>query len=307
MTASQLDITLRVLYDGHKGHNLSGHMAQGGPGAKRFVTRYTDFQSGWLIAKEFALRGRNFPLILTGSDRWIFRAYLHCMGRYDDVVAEAHALANEPRLQHIADTLRAALVAPGATVSQIEKHTGMHPDVIIAFEKLFFGIFDRIGDRTYVKDMTYPIGRMVEMMDNYAESESFGKMLLRIGFSKGLEVAMYVAGITSGGILKDGDTSDRLAEQLESMILANGLLAAHSGLSHQSRHAIAIQHAKTLLAAAKQGGHDTGNQSPISTLDKKDPLLGQMHVFLDMDRRQRAAKKAARMQLLEVGGSAEYE
>jgi hypothetical protein len=244
-----------------------------------------------------------FPLVLTGSDRWIFRAYMYCLGQHDEVVSEAYALANEPRLQHIADMLRAALVSPDATLADVERHTGMDPDVIMAFEKLFFGIYDRITDRAYVKEMVYPKGRMEEMLDNYAETESFGKMLMRIGFNKGIDVAMYLAGVTSGGILKAGDTATRLAAQLESEFLANGLIAAHSGLGHQSRHSMALQHSKTLLAAAKQGGQDANNQSPIATLDKRDPLLGQMHTFLDVDRYQRATRRAARLQAMEVSGT----
>ncbi len=278
-------------------------MRRGDPATDRFLIRYASFDSGWYLARAFARKRRPFPLILTGSDRWIFRAYMQQLGGDDDVVEEAHALAREPRLQNIADMLRAALVVPNVTLEEVVRATGMDPDVILAFEKLFFGIFDRIQDRAYIKEMVYPQGRLVEMFDNYAESESFGKLLLRVGFTKGLDVAMYVAGMTGGSVLKEGDTATRLAEQLESMILASGLLAAHSGFGHQARHSMAIQHAKTIIAAAKQGGQDSNNQSPISTLDQQDPLLKQMHVFIDTDRRQRANTKAARLQLLEVAGA----
>lgn len=307
MTASELDIALRVLFDEHVGDGLSGHMRRGDPSTSRFLIRYTDMQSGWLLARDFARKRKDFPLILTGGDRWIFRAYMYNLGQRDEVISEARALATQPRLQHIADTLRAALISPNVTLEDVQRYTGMDPDVILAFEKLFFGIFDRLRDRVYVKDMIYPKGRMEEMMDNYAENESFGKMLMRIGFTKGIDVAMYVAGLTGGSVLRDGDTATRLAEQLESMILASGLLAAHAGLIHQAKNSMALQHAKTLIAASKQGGQDTPNQSPIATNDKNDPLLSQLHVFLDVEKRQRNTTKAARLQLIEVAGYTDGE
>ncbi len=267
-----------------------------------FVPKYIDLETGWFIAREFATLRAPIPVVLEDGDRWIFRAYAHMLGQYDPAVAEANAIATEPALRGIANLLRALLICKDAQAVDIAKRTGVRVDVLLAFEKLFYNVLDRHADSAYIATMVYPETRMREIYEDYVESETWGALLVRVGFNRGTEAVALLAGLVSSSVLRSGEGA-ALADQLEATIMANALMVVHAGFVHQEKHSVAINHARSILIGAKQGGQDTAAGSPISS-STGDELTGQMTTFFDAEKRLRSAKRAARL-TVEVEASAD--
>lgn len=294
MRCHNIHTALKVL------HTLPGVRARGGMAAVErahdiFVAKYRDLELGWFLAREFAQRRRPFPVTCIGSDRWVYRAYAHQLGQHDPIITEARAIQVEPSLRNDCDVLRAALITKDLDVPLLSQKTGVPIDVILAFEKLFFNVIDRHEDAMYLRSAIYPGSRFCEMYEDYAEHEAWGALLMRVGFNRGLESVLLMAGLTQGHILKTGDTGAALADQLECTIMANALLLVHAGLGHGKNNAVSLNHAKSILTAAKQGGADTAAGSPVTTTDNNDPLLTQMLGFLDKNKRERATARQQRL------------
>jgi len=174
--------------------------------------------------------------------------------------------------------------------------TGVPLDVVLAFESLFFNVFDREREAIYVRNLAYdntlPI---VEMFEDYSKTEMVETLLLRAGYSRGFDAARVLAGIAGRSVLSTSRTAPQLAEQLEITMLSNAIISAQAGFGHQAADSVAISHAKSLLTAAKQGGVDTGTGSPVTTADTSDSLVGQMLAFTGKDKRARAAVTAAKL------------
>ena len=95
MDAKTIDLLTSLLPSSNGGSN-SG--IPGRRSASRFVEKYTNLAFGWYCASAFAKARVKFPVIMTGSDRWVFKAYLHLADPdnfYNPHIDEAEAIATD--------------------------------------------------------------------------------------------------------------------------------------------------------------------------------------------------------------------
>jgi hypothetical protein len=232
-----------------------------------FIEAYTNLAFGWYAAQTLAANHIPFPAVFEGEDDVLFRAYLYnCSTRYyNQDIAEALALTS-PKMKLIRETLEALLVSPGITVEAIADSMRLRPDLIFAYEKLFFNILDRKADHAFIAQIIYPDGRFVEAYENYTNQEDLGQLLKRAGYNNGVYDTLYLAGFSGGLLHSEADKGT--ANKLEGLIMANGYILARNGWMNQQTNGTGLFNARTLLAAAKQGGADPTPQSPMSSMGR---------------------------------------
>ena len=221
-----------------------------------FLDAYKNLRFGWSCAWKMARYGLEFPGNLEEEDEWVWRAFLYNKSRkfWNPAIGHAYALTGHKRA-HERQIIDALILAPESTAKSVAKCVNLPVEVIEAYEKLFFNIFDRKQDELYISSIVYPKGRMVEMYDEYPRVEPMGAMLMRSGFNNGPADVCYLDGFSSG--LIHSLSSADIPAKLESIIMANGYVLARNGFLNQRRDAAGLRAAQTLMAAAKQGGEDT--------------------------------------------------
>lgn len=292
MTAKQIDNSLLALgrYPGRRMHGF----CDGDPDLASFVVHYKDLGVAWYLASEFARRQKSLPIVCTGANQWLFRAWSYCNGERDRSVAHARALGTEPALREEAAVIQSMLIAKDSEIHKIAMTLGIPADVIQAYEQLFFNVFDRQEEYLYIRNIVYPNGRLVEMFDNYIENETMANLLLRAGFNHGMEEVLNLSGVTRGNLFTGGDGASVLAGMLESMFMNNGLMMARAGFVNQRSNAEGLRQAAKILTATKASGVAADTSSPISNKDPNDPLLMQVLQFAKSERRRRAEAEVAR-------------
>jgi hypothetical protein len=238
----------------------------------RFITKYTKTGFGWYIALQFANRGLELPVLLSGRDTWVFKAWLMNVdpwGHYNEHVAEAYHLAKfvkgSPNLrQH----LKALLMSfrPAATaeshLKEVSLKTGVSVATLDAFEILFFNIIDRRDAFMYLGQEVYPNGRGEEFDEGYLKSVTQENLIKRVAYNhRDMDLTAYLAGLGDNEFIsKMAASADREAA-LTRFLMGNGLLLAHSNLLNQKN--VGVSRASTLLAAARQAG--TPQEEPTLT------------------------------------------
>lgn len=233
-----------------------------------FVHLYKNPSIGWHSAAMFATAGKPYPAALRGDDHWVFKAYLYCRNPKlygDKHIHEALMLAH-PDMKSVRDVIEALLLTVEyGNIKTTSDATGIHPNTVTAYEKLFFNILDRRKDHMYIRNVVYPDSRLVEMFDGYAAAEDFGVLLKRYGFNHSGEELLYLTGLPR--VAMDELSSSVAAGRLEGALMTQGYMLTKLGFANQTHNAQAIYHARSVIAAAKQGGQDTsGAELPMSSV-----------------------------------------
>lgn len=235
-----------------------------------FVHMYKNTAIGWHSAAIFASQGLYFPVALSGSDHWVFKAYLYCLDpetHYNKHIAEAIIFAH-PDMKGMRDVIESLLLCSEIdTVDKVAELTGVSRDSIEAYEKLFFNVLDRRKDYMYLRNTVYPDSRLVEVFDGYANNEDYGMLLKRYGYNFGGKELYYLSGLPSH--MLDEIPAAISSGKLESVFMSQGYLLTKLGLGNQSKHTNLVYHAKGLIAAAKQGGQDGNTEGPLSSVSDR--------------------------------------
>ena len=257
-------------------------------GGRRFMEAYLNMDFGWHAAKSLATHHQPFPCICEGDDNMVFRAYLYnCSRNYPDQVIREVCELTTPFMSQIRDTIEALFLVEGADVEKVSTTLNIRPEVISAYEKLFFNVVDRKKDEAYLANSIYPNGRLVEMYSTYLDGESFGAILKRAARSSGAWDVLYMAGYT-GGLLAAMQGND-ITAQFESIILTNGLIMARNGWLNQQTGSMGLHHARSVLTAAKISGQDTAPKSPMSALG--DTISSEIRMVKGELQRQQIAHR----------------
>lgn len=238
----------------------------------RFMAKYTQTGFGWHVALQYANRGLEFPMRLTGRDQWVYRAYLLRLNprKYlDDNIMEAYHLAKfvngAPNLkQH----LKAMLLSFNDTdnayqhLQKVSRKTGVSLETLDAFEILFFNVIDRRGDYAYLVQEVYPETRIPEMDENYMRNSTHEDLIKRVAYNhRDIDLTAYMAGFGDHTYMKKLAASDDREAELTRFLMGNGLMLAHTSLLNQ--RTIGMNRATSLLAAARQSGQ--GVEEPTLT------------------------------------------
>jgi hypothetical protein len=227
----------------------------------RYVRAYRDVAFGWRFVKTLVEYNMDFPPILDPQDMPLWRAYWHLKDPehfYDEGVALAIMLDSYSSFVNYRSFLKGLfLIKPedGNRVEHIRSASGMFNLTVQAlntYEKLFFNVRDRQHDHKFIRQMVYPLTRLVEFKSDYQDTASVEQILLRAAYNNGLNTLLHLVGDPAA--LNSLNSSQQFAEELESVLMAQGLFMAQtSGWIHQG-HSPAIQNARQLLQAAKVGG-----------------------------------------------------
>jgi hypothetical protein len=150
------------------------------------------------------------------------------------------------RTHHI---LEACYVAEDYDCEKVAYVLGLDPEVVALYESLFFNIRDRIEEHMLLASLVYPETRVKDMGESNSPGVDVKGTLLKIGYDHGLDEVLGMAGVR--GVTAMGSTTT-LIKDFEQVLMANALTMAKLGYTNSPN--IAINHAKQLLAAAKQGG-----------------------------------------------------
>jgi hypothetical protein len=236
-----------------------------------FIHVYKNPAIGWHSAAIFASTGKRFPIPLSGEDHWVFKAYLYCLNpdKYSDPNVLEAIMLSHPEMKGIRDVIESLLMTSDHDKpSQISKALGISERTVSAYEKLFFNVLDRKKDLMYLRNLVYPDSRLVEMFDGYAASEDFGMLMRRYGYNHNGSELLYLAGMPVENFALEM-SSAQSAGKLEGVLMSQGFLLTKLGFVNQTQNAQAIFHARSVIAAAKQGGQDTsGEDSPLSSVSE---------------------------------------
>lgn len=225
-----------------------------------YANCFKNLHIGWDFAAAMAMSDEKFPSILHGDDLYVWRAYRFLKGESDPDVEGA--LAIETGLSSGRDTVRAMLVSAGCGHSEVSGYTSLRKGVVKAYEKLFFNVRDRLKDHMFMASVVYPEGRLVEAFEDYVESSGLGNLLLRAGYSKGVNHVLYASGLGNDHPYAAYNAFDGAGE-LDKMFMQDGVFIGSMGFMNQRRNSKAISNARMSLQANKMGG---GEQSDGSVL-----------------------------------------
>ncbi len=247
-------------------------------GISRFIAAYTDLSFGWRFARTMHANNLDFPVWLKGKDTWVWKAWvgLHAPSRRDPAITAAMALASDG-LQGRREVVRALLISRDhdpRVIFQLCKDTPLTPEALEAYETLFFNVLDRRKDAMFISSVVYPRTRLVEVYDHYLRNEGMGEFLMRAGYNIGLSDVSYWAGFSNDLVLELTSAPD-LPQRLEQHIMANGLILARSGAIHQRSDAHALSAARNLIAAAKQGGATTQEESLFGNVSLGEAIANE--------------------------------
>lgn len=242
------------------------------PEVCRFAMAFSDMDFGWNFVRTMADWHLRFPGgILEGDDEVLFRAYMYRVNpeKYSTHDLRTAISLTSPAMTNKRIAIEGMLLAPGATYEKVASQTdhAFTCEAIATFEKLFFNVLDRRDDILYLQNIVYPHGRMVEMMEDYMQHASLGQLVRRAGYNNGAADVMFFMGASNSAI--DALLQAASAKQLESMMMAFGVMLARNGGINQSSLP-AITNARQLLTAGKLGGET--NQDRALSLDFSEVL-----------------------------------
>lgn len=218
---------------------------------------HKNLQFGWEFAQQINIDPNfQFPAILHGDDLYVWRAFKYLQGHTDPVIQSALALTL-PDNKTLKDQINALLITKDITPAFIAKKLSLDEQTVIAYEKLFFNVLDRKKDHSYIAQIVYPDGRLVEAAEDYIENAGMGDILLRAGFTRGVNHVLYAGGYIDNPF--SGEDAATQAEKLDRIFLADGCLYATMGWANQRNNARPIINAKASIIAGKMGKGDNQN------------------------------------------------
>jgi hypothetical protein len=259
-----------------------------------FIHAYKNPAFGWHTAAIFAAANKDIPVALTEEDNWIFKAYLYCVNqKYKDKhIIEAISLAS-PEMKDIRNVIEALLVCKDfADTDKIATVMGISERTISAYEKLFFNVLDRKKDYSYIKNLIYPETRMVEFYDGYAKREDVSTILKRFGYNHSGDEVLFLSGLP-GHQLPEVPAAVA-SGRLESVLMTQGHLLTKIGFYNQTKNTNAIYHARSVMAATKQGGQTNNQDIPMASISE---LL--TNTFVETSRKD-AAERITKKQQKEI-------
>ena len=232
------------------------------PELAKSLCAYKDMSFGWNFSRTLSANHLDFPTTATiPNDEWLWRAYLHTrdVGKYrDDPISHAISMMAPANRMHRA-VMDALLVSDEENAETVADRLRIDRRVAKAYEALFFDISGRRSDQMFMCQMVYPQSRLVEFYQHYILNEDLYMILLRAGYNNGPDDVLYLAGLKNAMLAKNA--SRESVARLEALIMSNGYILARNGWLNSN--AAGISGARTLLAAAKQGGQDT-TSSPLT-------------------------------------------
>jgi hypothetical protein len=235
-----------------------------------FLQLYSNPSVGWHSAAAYAAGRKSIPVPLSGKNHWVFKAYLYCLNpkaygnRY---ILEAMMLAHA-EMKGVRDVVESLLLTRDmGTAEIIASKTGIPRKTIEAYESLFFSISDRKKDSMYLRNLVYPDSRLVEMFDGYSSSEDIGMLLKRFGYNHSGAELLFLSGFLSD--FEAVTSTQAAAGKLENVLMQQGFLLTKLGFGNQTHNAQAIYHARSVIAATKQGGQENNaDELPMSTVSE---------------------------------------
>lgn len=239
-------------------------MAIHGRAASRFAAQYQNVAFGWAISVAFADARMRFPTPVLGRDLWLFKAYLMRLNdrRYEDKdILDAWALANLPDARNIKSKVCGLLLsgcgAPADTHRRrVSEATGIAPQVIEAFDTLFYNVLDRQDEALFLSEQVYPEGRMVEFAEDYLKNADVSDLLKRAGYNhRDPHLSAYLAGMGDQSYLAKLSARGDREQELTRQLMGNALLLVNAGALNQK--SVGISRTSGMLMASRQGGQVT--------------------------------------------------
>jgi hypothetical protein len=291
LCASLPDDADNVLCDNYTRRTLYGSIGIDDPEQERFMQSYRDLRFGWNYARIMAANELPLPCVLDENDKWVWTAYLyHCNPRKyrDERLLKAFRFMSDASKER--HTINALLIRPNATIEEVAATVRVEPDVIAAYEALFYNILSRKDDALFLSSVAYPNGRLVEAYNHYVVNEGLDTLLLRAGYNNSVEDVLYWAGFPETTL--DRYMGKDIAGRLESMIFANAFVLAKNGWINQLQHSVGLNNAKGFITAAKQAGAAEG----------ESPFYQQGRSFRMMEELKRVKQDKARRRLEQTNG-----
>lgn len=229
-----------------------------------YANCYKNLRFGWDFARRAAEGETTFPAFLHEYDHFIWRAYKFIQGFDDPVIARAATLST-PGNAILAGQIHAMLVTNDVqdNTSYIASEMGIEETVLVAYEKLFFNVLDRKEEHSFISNLVYPEGRIVEGMKDYLEKAGVNDLLMRAGYNHGKDIVAYMAGFGKHPFSTyDAATG---ANKLDSIFMADGILYAALGFLH-APGATPIDNARKSIQAGKTGGNEQTQSSTFMSL-----------------------------------------
>lgn len=240
----------------------------------RAIHNYTSLDFGHQFARTMARRRLSLPSILNAQDSPVYRAYRHYLGHRDPLIDRVLELRGFQSMKVNRSIIEAWCVADmrGATrkehLEALSQHMGISRPLANAYEKLFFNVIDRSADEKFLMNVVYPDGRLVEFVEDYAQTVGISHLMRRSAYNNGVDHLLHMAGARD--MYSNPGNALEFAQGMESRTMANGLWLSCNGWMSQG-HPV-ITSSRQLLAAAKAGGQ--GDQVDPS-LKSFGELLGQ--------------------------------
>ena len=185
---------------------------------------------GWRFIKTFREQGLPLPDAVT--EQVLRDAYAYESGQPGNP-ATAQALALEqPAMKPVRDLLRALLIVPDLPLLEISQKLNLPVEVIDAYSELFWNVRDRLQDKSSLVPLVYPRGRIEEFEPEYLKKTDPGMLLLRAAWNHGAESALKLAGYQTMESTMNSNLKAQY-DELEALIVANGLAIARWGGIHQ--------------------------------------------------------------------------
>jgi hypothetical protein len=225
--------------------------------AQRFSRYYKDLAFGWNFATAMQRHKLNIPGLFDDDDYYVLAAYQFQTDPYyhNPALAAAYSIYSDEQAYN-RNLVEACILAEDTEFSVIANYTGIPEDVLTAYEKLFFNIRDRRDDTYIIAQHLYPNTRLETLVDDHMLNVDQGLLMKRSAYHNGIDDVIFFAGFKEN-VLNTLSKQATTVGSLEGMLMANGLILARNGWLNQRN--IGVQHARTLIAAAKQGGDDTSN------------------------------------------------
>lgn len=253
-------------------HQYGGSESSQANNIQKFVTAYRDLKFGWNFIRFLLRTGNEFPPELM-SYEYLYRAYkFEKHGTNDPDIMMAISF-DHPSHDYFSTLLQSFLLVEDIDIDYIVKKTSFSKSTILAFEGLFFNVLSRNEEHAWLASQVYPSTRFVEMKADYATKECFSKLLMRAGYNSGLEHVEYFSGLRND-LLTTGDMVNA-ASKMENALMINGYMLATSGYLN-TQGSSGIHHARTLIAAEKQGGSPEAGNEDLGLISMGESLLGEL-------------------------------
>lgn len=253
-----------------------------------FTNRYAMPDLGWVMAMQYANHKKRLPVLLTGRDEWVLRAYLMFLNPHkfrNEHIQNAFSIwkkssrggttigvkrggtATGAMLKSLlltcASNERLKREDPDKHIKDIAENTGLPEQTVEAFEQLFYNMFDRADDAAfYHASEAYPETRLIELREDYAETTSFVDLMKRAGYNEGdVDMLYWMAGVGDKTYLAKVAAAEDNESKLTKLLITNAMILARTG-SINARSP-GLSRSTALLNAARQAG-GTAEDPPIT-------------------------------------------